>query len=150
MGGIFAEAVACLLFVPVDIIKERRQVQANLKSYEYSSDFNAFRQIIKTEGMRGLYRAYWATVASFGPFSALYFMFYEQIKGLFVSNDAQAYLNRTAEGAPIKQEISFAKAMVASMAAGALASTLTNPLDMAKLRMQVMRAGKQGGGEKQS
>ncbi len=30
--------------------------------------------------------------------------------------------------------------------AGACASTLTNPLDMAKLRMQVMRAGKIGGG----
>lgn len=36
------------------------------------------------------------------------------------------------------------------MMAGACASTLTNPLDMAKLRMQVMRAGKLGGGAAQS
>lgn len=26
MGGIFAETVSCLIFVPVDVIKERRQV----------------------------------------------------------------------------------------------------------------------------
>lgn len=38
--------------------------------------------------------------------------------------------------------------MICSMVAGAGASFLTNPLDMAKLRMQVMRAGKIGGGDK--
>lgn len=40
--------------------------------------------------------------------------------------------------------------MASSMLAGSLASILTNPLDMAKLRMQVMRAGKAGGGVNQS
>lgn len=40
--------------------------------------------------------------------------------------------------------------MACSMAAGAAASTITNPLDMAKLRMQVMRAGHTGGGVLQS
>ena len=34
------------------------------------------------------------------------------------------------------------------MQAGVMASFLTNPLDMAKLRLQVQRAGKQGGGDK--
>ena len=63
-----------------------------MNSYKYLGDVDAFRQILKTEGLRGLYRAYGATVGSFGPFSALYLMFYEQIKGLFVKNDAQAYL----------------------------------------------------------
>ena len=29
---------------------------------------------------------------SFGPMSALYFTFYEKIKGLFVQNDAQNYI----------------------------------------------------------
>jgi hypothetical protein len=72
-----------------------------MRSYNYSSDYNAFREILKVEGIRGLYRAYGATVMSFGPFSALYFMFYEKFKGLFVRNDAEAYLKRTSEGAPV-------------------------------------------------
>lgn len=121
-----------------------------MKSYEYRSDFHAFREILKTEGAHGLYRAYGATVASFGPFSALYFMFYEYFKGYFVKNDAHAYLSRTSASAPVKQEIGFVQAMLCGMLAGAFASTLTNPLDMAKLRMQVMRAGKSGGGAPQN
>ncbi len=73
--------------MPVDVIKERRQVQSELKLYEYKSDSDAIRQVIKTEGMRGIYRAYGATVMSFGPFSAFYFMFYEFFKGSLVKND---------------------------------------------------------------
>ena len=52
------------------------------------------RQIKKTEGIRGLYRAYGATVLSFGPFSALYFLFYENLKGLMVNNDVSQYLKK--------------------------------------------------------
>lgn len=93
----FAEAVACALFVPIDVIKERRQVQANLKMYSYKSDLDALKQIKGTEGVRGLYRAYGATVLSFGPFSALYFMFYEKIKGMMVNNDVQSYLKKVKQ-----------------------------------------------------
>ena len=39
------------------------------------------------EGIRGLYKAYGATVLSYGPFSAFYFFFYETFKGFFVKND---------------------------------------------------------------
>jgi hypothetical protein len=46
----------------------------------YKNDLDAIRQILKTEGAWGLYRAYGATVMSFGPFSALYFLFYEKLK----------------------------------------------------------------------
>ena len=37
----FAEAVACSIFVPVDVVKERRQVQANLGTYKYMNDVDA-------------------------------------------------------------------------------------------------------------
>ena len=106
-----------------------------MHSYEYKGDIDAFRQILKTEGMMGLYRAYGATVASFGPFSAFYFMFYEHFKGMMVHNDPESYLKRTSEAGEVKADIGFFQSMFCSMMAGACASTLTNPLDMAKLRM---------------
>ena len=90
-GGMFAEAVACSIFVPVDVIKERRQVQANLGTFKYRNDVDAIRQILTTEGIRGLYRAYGATVMSFGPFSALYFLFYEKLKEKMVNLTAEDY-----------------------------------------------------------
>jgi len=38
--------------------------------------WDALRMILRTEGRRGIYKGYAATLASFGPFSALYFVFY--------------------------------------------------------------------------
>lgn len=90
----FAEAVACILFVPVDVVKERRQVQANMGTFKYKSDGDAIRQILKIEGARGLYRAYGATVMSFGPFSALYFLFYEKFKEKAASFSTEDYLKK--------------------------------------------------------
>lgn len=153
-GGMFAEAVACALFVPVDVIKERRQVQADLGKYHYKSDLDAIKQIKATEGIRGLYRAYGATVLSFGPFSALYFTFYENIKGAVVKNDPATYLKKVnKEGEDGKkaahtQDIGFFQSMLCSMLAGGVASVMTNPLDMAKLRLQVQRAGATPGDKK--
>ena len=83
-SGLAAEAVSCLLFVPIDVVKERMQTQYaisnNRVSQNYRGSFDAVASILRADGIRGIYRGYGATVLSFGPFSALYFMFYEQFK----------------------------------------------------------------------
>lgn len=114
-------------------------MQTTMKTYEYRNDIDAIKQVLKVEGVRGIYKAYGATVFSFGPFSAFYFLFYENLKGLMVKNDVNTYL-KTVER---KEEItiSFTQSMLCSMVAGALAAVITNPLDLAKLRMQISRAG---------
>jgi len=145
LGGMFAETVACLIYVPVDVIKERRQVQNNLNSYKYKNDFDALFTILKQERLGGIYKAYWATVFSFGPMSAFYFMFYEYFKGYFVRNDAKTYIQRIKNEEieklkELKLDISFKESLLCSALAGSLASLITNPLDLVKLRMQVQRA----------
>jgi hypothetical protein len=83
-SGILAEAFSCVLWVPVDVIKERMQVQKQRSSpYYYRNTFHAITKIMETEKISGLYRGYGATMLSFGPFSALYFMFYEQSKQMW-------------------------------------------------------------------
>ena len=42
-SGMIAETVACAIFVPVDVIKERLQVQSNMKSYKYNGGVDAIR-----------------------------------------------------------------------------------------------------------
>ena len=116
-----------MIFVPIDVIKERLQVQSNLKMYSYKGGIDALKEISKKEGIRGIYKAYGATICSFGPFSALYFFFYENFKHIMVGNH---------------KEINFGNSLFCAGTAGSLASFLTNPLDMAKLRMQVVRASK--------
>lgn len=79
-SGMVAETCSCLVFVPTDVIKERLQVQQAASHYKYKGSLDALVQIISQEGLRGLYKGYGASLLSFGPFSALYFAFYEAMK----------------------------------------------------------------------
>mmetsp|Transcript_76389 Transcript_76389/g.181691 ORF Transcript_76389/g.181691 Transcript_76389/m.181691 type:complete len:314 (-) Transcript_76389:68-1009(-) len=136
-AGLGAEAVACIIFVPVDVVKERMQVQRKGVAAaqpsagclpQYAGSFDAIRVIARTEGPLALYMGYAATLASFGPFSALYFMFYEQSRSFFAWTIGR-------EGAGTSKLPAWAT-MASSATAGALAGVITNPVDLAKLRLQ--------------
>lgn len=141
-SGMLAETIACLVYVPVDVIKERLQVQqipstdfrASCQAIPYKGSWDALKNILQTEGINGIYKGYGATLASFGPFSALYFVFYEQLKQNTISR-----LSHASDEAPEKVELPFHHLILCSASAGALASWLTSPLDMAKLRLQIQR-----------
>ena len=160
VSGILAEGVSCSVFVPTDVIKERLQVQGSASPYKYKGSFDALRQIMSQEGLRGLYKGYGASILSFGPFSALYFVFYEGLKkklhtqhgGSFLDNlyrlvHQQNYNSRISvlsdkeNLSPLIYPPHFSPLGVSAALAGAAASYLTNPLDLAKLRLQVLRAG---------
>lgn len=85
---------SCLVYVPVDVVKERLQVQRgygqnNQVAYPglpiYGGSMDAFNKIFRMEGVKGMYKGYGATLASFGPFSALYFMFYEEVSEMILT-----------------------------------------------------------------
>eukprot|EP01040_Poterioochromonas_malhamensis_P004760 gene4760-5110_t len=128
-SGMIAEAVCCALFIPVDVVKERLQVQSTKNlGYKYKGSFDALKTIFREEGYRGLYKGYFATLFSYGPFSAIYFGVFEEFKKL---------VRRKNDG---KQELSFSQNLLCSATAGGIASYLTNPLDIAKLRFQVQQS----------
>ena len=156
-SGMLAEAVTCIIYVPVDVVKERMQVQRrfifssnnsfvqeNATNHQYKGSWNALWQIIRTEGFRGIYRGYGATLASFGPFSALYFVFYEQCKAwsrerIHERNHCNSVLDNGNAKNVRDGDLPLLHLVACSAGAGALASWLTSPLDMAKLRLQVQR-----------
>ena len=88
---------SCIVFVPVDVIKERLQVQHTICTHNtssstitstssssnklpiYKGSFDALLQICQQEGVRGIYKGYGATLLTYGPFSALYFLLYEEV-----------------------------------------------------------------------
>jgi hypothetical protein len=46
-AGMIAEAVSCVFWLPIDIIKERLQVQNVMKTgYGYKNSFDAYRKIV--------------------------------------------------------------------------------------------------------
>ena len=148
VAGMLAETFACIIYVPVDVIKERLQVQrTNVQSgveqkYLYNGSFDALKTIMKQEGLQGIYKGYSATLASYGPYSALYFLFYERMKGF-----SSWYVQRnTIEESRTGAELPFLHTVACSATAGAISSFLTSPLDMAKLRLQIQRGNHVVGG----
>jgi hypothetical protein len=103
------------------------QIQHKKDSFQYKGGWDApLVHISINEGLRGICKGYGATLALFGPFSALYFMIYEKFK-LW----SKQHIGQESVALPFQWTVIF------SASAGALASFLTSPLDMANLRLQV-------------
>lgn len=130
--------------------------------YYYKNGYDALKQILKTEGLKGIYKGYGATLASFGPFSAFYFTFYEQVKywarqhihdtnhnndSSSSKNDSHRHHEKNDSSVTLSAreleknvELPFLWIILCSCTAGTAASWLTSPLDMVKLRLQIQRA----------
>jgi hypothetical protein len=107
----------------------------------YRGSWDALRTIVRSEGVgRGLYRGFGITLFSFGPFSALYFSFYESMKDLYLKSTGRVEAGAGA------QQLPFTPSLLLSAAAGSAASVLTNPLDLVKLRIQIERRTAAGAG----
>ena len=149
-SGMFAEVFCCTVFVPVDVIKERLQVYqpplasaskaavtsaassssagSSSCSVTYTGSIDAFKKILRHEGMRGLYKGYFATIFSFGPYSSIFFLGNEKIKEFILTSKGTSNTSK---------EVSFAESLFISATAAAIASFCTTPLDLVKLRMQI-------------
>ncbi|CAD8066505.1 unnamed protein product [Paramecium sonneborni] len=112
--GLLAETVSGILWLPIDVVKERLQVQKKLGNHNYSGSVDAVIQIVKQEGILGLYRGFGATLGFFGPYSALYFASFEYLKEKTNNN-----------------------ALLSSLGAFFFSSIFTQPLSVSKMRIQI-------------
>ena len=119
--GFVAEIVSCAVWVPVDVIKERLQAQGPEVAGRYTSSWNGLMTCMKTERLRGLYKGYFSTLASFGPFSAVYFAFYEVFDKLI---------------APMEFD-PFTRGLIAAFLGNSCSAIVTNPLELIKTRLQI-------------
>ncbi|KJE95972.1 ATP-Mg/Pi carrier protein [Capsaspora owczarzaki ATCC 30864] len=92
-SGAFGDFCASTLYVPLEVIKTRMQLQGAMQRVAgltprvgapvaYQNVFHAFFTIYRREGLPGLYSGYRATVFRDMPFSAIQFTVYEQVKRL--------------------------------------------------------------------
>lgn len=119
------EIVACLIRVPVEIAKQRRQamlVKENLSSVQL------LYQSYKQEGLfRGVYRGFGTTIMREVPFSLIQFPLWEYLK-------TQWEPTMGIPSAP------WTVAMCGA-AAGGFAAALTTPLDVIKTRIMLAESG---------
>ena len=116
------EVSACLIRVPVEILKQRRQADSSGKK-----TLDIFRSTLKNEGFRGFYRGYFTTVMREIPFSLIQFPLWEHLKATWKRN----------QNAPLAAW----QSSLCGALAGGISAAVTTPLDVAKTRIMLAPAG---------
>ena len=148
MAGFGATLVAQSVTVPVDVISQHMMMQGQVvqpprkagayilvKNVDYIIPKNdkvklrgsvtILRDVVKTEGIGGLYRGYVVSMMTYAPNSALWWMFYS------------GFYRRTVELGMIEVCPVFLLQGGCGVVSALVAATLTNPLDVVRTRYQV-------------
>uniref|UniRef100_A0A069DRW1 Putative mitochondrial carrier protein pet8 n=1 Tax=Panstrongylus megistus TaxID=65343 RepID=A0A069DRW1_9HEMI len=112
------ETVCCIVRVPTEIIKQRRQACVT-----EGSSVKVFTTILKKDGINGFYRGFWTTVLRDAPFSIIQFPLWEFFKSEFRRNTGH--------------EVTPSEGALSGAVAGAVAGALTTPLDVMKTRIML-------------
>lgn len=164
MTGALARASAGLVMMPITVLKVRYESSL----YTYPSLWSAMKDILRTEGLRGFFAGYGATAARDAPYAGLYVVFYEATKarlGGLVAGADGAPTSTAQEGVRGRKDdtdqgsrgertaansgplLPTSQSMPVNFVSGALAAvtatTVTNPFDAVKTRLQLM-PGKYG------
>lgn len=126
--GLFAEAVSCVVWVPMDVTKERLQSQHSGVAGRYRSSWHGLQTLYRHEGLKGMYKGYFSTLGSFGPFSAIYFAAFEEAQKVVKEN---AFTQQFGTGV---------QTATAAAMGNIFACVVTNPLEVSKTRYQVQQA----------
>ncbi|CEP14031.1 hypothetical protein [Parasitella parasitica] len=125
-SGSAARGAVGYVMMPITVVKVR--YESNF--YNYTSLSQAFKSIIQTDGIRGLFAGYGATFIRDAPFAGIYLFFYEGCKTW--ANDYVVSHNVPVANALVN--------MGSGVAAGVAATCTTQPFDMLKTRMQLKPA----------
>ncbi|KAK3775548.1 hypothetical protein RRG08_048184 [Elysia crispata] len=117
-----AEVAACLVRVPVEVVKQRTQTLST------ASSFSTFKKTLQAEGIGGFYRGYFTTVFREIPFSMMQFPLWEFLKSGWTEHQG---------GEPIAAW----QSSVCGALAGGTSAALTTPLDVAKTRVMLAERG---------
>ncbi|NWV31723.1 SAMC protein, partial [Grantiella picta] len=115
------EVVACLIRVPSEVVKQRAQVSPS------SSTLRILSHTLYHEGIQGLYRGYKSTVLREIPFSLVQFPLWESLKDLWSWKQ--------------RHVVDSWQSAVCGAFAGGFAAAVTTPLDVAKTRIMLAKAG---------
>ncbi|KAJ1455144.1 mitochondrial carrier domain-containing protein [Pelagophyceae sp. CCMP2097] len=125
LAGTIARAVSTTVVAPFELARTQLQAMDGARRGLY---FESLRNLVRTDGVRGLWRGLAPTLWRDVPFAFVYWACYEHMSGLL---KAQTQLNSD------KSQDRLARALAAGLGAGALAALVTTPMDVVKTRQMV-------------
>ncbi|KAJ4849032.1 hypothetical protein Tsubulata_038061 [Turnera subulata] len=135
-AGMSASLCSQAVFIPIDVVSQRLMVQGySGHATNYNGGLDVVRKILKTDGVRGLYRGFGLSVMTYVPSSAVWWASYGASQRVIrrilgISPDIEG-------SAPGESKIVLVQA-TGGIIAGATASCITTPLDTIKTRLQVI------------
>ena len=136
--GAMARVSAGFIMNPVTVLKVRYESSF----YHYTSMSGAAKDILRKEGVRGFFAGFGATAVRDAPYAGLYVLVYEQAK-TYLSTLLPA-TKQTITGEIVTQAQSAGSAASINFGSGVIAAvsatTITNPFDAIKTRLQLMPA----------
>ncbi|KAG0475196.1 hypothetical protein HPP92_014882 [Vanilla planifolia] len=122
VGGAAAGIVSTLICHPLEVIKDRLTVNADV----YPTISLAIRRIYKDDGVSGLYAGLCPTLVGMLPYSTCYYFMYETVKSSYCQAKKKKSLNR-------------AELLMVGAVSGLTASTISFPLEVARKQLMVGR-----------
>ncbi|KAH8311598.1 hypothetical protein KR044_007137 [Drosophila immigrans] len=129
LSGSTSSIIENCLFMPLDVVKTRLQLQKNtsLKGLQhYDGVFDAFVKIHQHEGITAFWRGILPPMISGTPRRAIKFMAFEQLKPLFLFGDKPTFISYSLAGG----------------VAGMIEAVVQNPFETIKITLQANRRKK--------
>ncbi|KAL8242838.1 hypothetical protein R6Q59_013140 [Mikania micrantha] len=150
-AGLSAAMAAQLVWTPIDVVSQRLMVQggktahtSGLSVVRYNNGFDAFRKIVQTDGVRGLYRGLGISILTYAPSNAVwwaaYSMGFRAVWGGIGSHCLKKEGHNGGGGVgfmPDSKMVVAVQGLSAIMASG-FSAVVTMPLDTIKTRLQVL------------
>lgn len=148
IGGGAGSLVSQTIITPFDVISQHLMVISDPKRGHGSRKFSSFanpllikqseslkyglsiavvRELYRTDGLAGFYRGYFASLATYVPSSAAWWMFYP------------IYTDAISNILPPNQTSHMLIQIMAGTSSGMTVTALTNPLDVIRANIQVQR-----------
>ena len=127
-SGFVAEFIAGIVWVPLDVVAQRLQIQGPRSRY-YKGVLNCFARIYREERLQGFYRGYMASMLAYGPGSAIAWMLFERLKQV-------AFSYNPHHNPHVFSNSSLVIYFAAGLIVGVVAMFVCPPADVIKTRLQ--------------
>ncbi|XP_068663970.1 uncharacterized protein [Aristolochia californica] len=160
-AGLSAAMAAQLVWTPVDVISQRLMVQGSgsapvATNCKYRGGIDAFRKILVSDGLRGLYRGFGMSILTYAPSNAVWWASYSVTQRLVwegigyysCRKEVKEYSGGGSGSAgvvyrPDSKTVVAVQGLSAAMAGG-VSALITMPLDTIKTRLQVLEGEENG------
>ncbi len=127
---------------PAELIKCRMQLGAGDPSHSYKGSLDCIRQIVRSEGLLGLFRGATGTLAREMPGNAVYFTSYKTLRDILPGKRQNNNTNNNLDHQPRDGTIIEATSAITSGAlSGMIMWATVYPIDVAKSRIQTSWPG---------